>query len=125
MIDLAPVGNLGWDATCYNSHHLACATPFLFHRYANISLVPDSVVSDIDINTALVIPFNIVAVSMPFDKLDISIRRAIVMSAASYVVLSGCTVLVTMLVAVRLLLVRRQHTKIMGRSPKIFNVQLG
>jgi hypothetical protein len=65
---------------------------------------------------------NVVGALVPYDQLGISTRILTAMDTATYAVLSSFTILVTGLIAVRILLVRRQHTKIMGKCLMISNV---
>jgi hypothetical protein len=64
---------------------------------------------------ALDIPTEIVGAIVPYDQLGISDRTGVAMVTAAYAVVSSFTILVTGLIAARLLLVRRKHIRIMGQ----------
>ncbi len=64
---------------------------------------------------ALDVPIDIVADLVLLDQLGISDRGARAMDTARYVILSGLTITVTGLIALRILLLRRNHAKIMGK----------
>ncbi len=66
-------------------------------------------------HSALGIPVNIVADVLTFNQLGISFTSAVAMDTAAYVILSALTITVTGLIVARLLLVRRRHTKLMGK----------
>lgn len=106
QVDLASVDNLECNAVCSGSHHPTCTAPALLHRYADTS----SKVIIVDDNTrqALDIP-GIVSGLVPLEQLGISSRAFIAMGTATYAVLSGFTIIVTGLIAVRLMQARRQH----------------
>jgi hypothetical protein len=70
--------------------------------------------------SALDIPVRIVGAFVPYDQLGISTRTFTAMDTATYAVLSSFTILVTGLIAARLLLARRQHMKIMGQCLMIY-----
>lgn len=71
---------------------------------------------------ALVVP-SIVNGFVPLEQLGISHKTYIAMGIALYVVLTAFTILVTGLIAIRLLQVRRQHVNIMGKCLMISPVQ--
>lgn len=65
--------------------------------------------------SALDIPVGIVFGALSLDQLGIPARTVIRMETASYAIPIGFTVIVTGLVATRLMLARRQHMKVMGK----------
>lgn len=68
---------------------------------------------------ALDIPMDIV----PRNQFDISSRSEDAMATSAYAILSGFTILVTGLIAVRLLLARRRYIKTTGKHMVVSGVQ--
>lgn len=71
------------------------------------------VTHDVICISALDIPLNIVGAIVPLPQISMKTMAALL--TGTYAILSSLTILVTGLIAVRLLLVRRQHKKVMGK----------
>lgn len=71
---------------------------------------------------ALTILMNIVVNAIPLDQLGISDSTRVAAVTAGFAIPSGFTILVTGLIAARLLLARRQHLRILGKRLMIFSV---
>lgn len=113
LVDLAPVDNLECNTICCCSHHPAWLAPLGLHWYVNINLVTIEIIDSwYHMHPALDIPVEIV---FDFVSLGIPNSSMLAMDAARYIISICLTVLVTGFIAVHLLLVRRQHTKIMGK----------
>ncbi len=111
-LDLATVDNMRKNKICCSSHHLACTPPF---SYRFVSIIYQWLLYLIHTYLALDVPSDIIGNIVPYSQLGISEHTSMVIETARYAVLSGLTVIVTGLIALRLLLVRRRHVKIMGK----------
>lgn len=110
--------NLDWDTIFCSSDHFTCAAPTLLYRYANACCLMIPVTHGITNIPALFLPANIIDVFVPLDQLGISAKSGAAMITAEFAALSGFTMLVTGLIATRLLLARRRHRKLMGMCPQ-------
>lgn len=110
LVDPASVHNLERNAVRCSSHHLAWTTPLVIHRYfAHSRSLLHLMMLVLDILDGIVV------VIMPLDRLGISTSGRRTLNIVGFAILSGLTLIVTGLVVVRLLLVRRRHVKAMGK----------
>lgn len=115
---------MGWDTICSSSNHPAYSAPLVLHRYVEMSLVVVITYNCLcPIHLGLDIPTDVLSGAIPLDQLGIE-NFVTGMETATYAILSSFTVLVTGLIAIRLLLARRQYMKIMpGKRLDISNME--